>query len=76
MESMRALLERGPDDDDWTPYNPSLGRPILNTAKFLAPKPAPEAAPAPASTAAAASAAANGAAAGTIPPLIVEIAKK
>ena len=72
MESMRAHLERESGyNEDWTAYNPSLGRPILNTSKFLAPKPAPESAPAPASAAAAASAAAE-----TIPPLIAEIAKK
>jgi 3'-5' exoribonuclease len=40
MESMRAHFERelgaeGP----WSGYNPSLGRPLLNTAKFLAKKP-------------------------------------
>ncbi len=42
MESMRALFERECDlDNPWTSYNPSLGRPLLNTAKFLAPKSAP-----------------------------------
>jgi len=25
-------------DGPWTSYNPSLGRPLLNTEKFLAPK--------------------------------------
>ena len=46
MESMRAHLEREAGyDDDWTGYNPSLGRPLLNTRKFLAPKPPAESAP-------------------------------
>jgi len=36
MESMRATFERDPESEDgWTGYNPSLGRPLLNTAKFL-----------------------------------------
>jgi len=39
MEAMRAQFEREGDlDSPWTSYNPSLGRPLLNTAKFLAPK--------------------------------------
>jgi hypothetical protein len=39
MEAMRAQFEREADlDNPWTSYNPSLGRPLLNTAKFLAPK--------------------------------------
>jgi 3'-5' exoribonuclease len=39
MEAMRAQFERGADcDGAWTSYNPSLGRPFLNTAKFLAGK--------------------------------------
>jgi 3'-5' exoribonuclease len=43
MEAMRAQFEREADNDSaWTSYNPSLGRPLLNSAKFLAPKdPAP-----------------------------------
>jgi 3'-5' exoribonuclease len=42
MESMRALFERELDSDNlWTGYSASLGRPLLNTAKFLAPKPEP-----------------------------------
>ncbi|HMK22964.1 MAG TPA: OB-fold nucleic acid binding domain-containing protein [Terriglobales bacterium] len=42
MESMRALFERESDPDNpWTSYSASLGRPLLNTAKFLAPKSAP-----------------------------------
>jgi 3'-5' exoribonuclease len=50
MESMRAHFEREADlESPWTSYNASLGRPLLNTAKFLAPpKPASEARPAPA----------------------------
>jgi 3'-5' exoribonuclease len=43
MESMRAHFEREADSDSpWTSYNASLGRPLLNTAKFLTPKPAAE----------------------------------
>jgi 3'-5' exoribonuclease len=39
MEAMRAQFEREADlDSSWTGYNPSLGRPLLNTAKMLAPK--------------------------------------
>jgi 3'-5' exoribonuclease len=39
MEAMRAQFERGGESEDtWTGYNPSLGRPLLNTAKFLAAK--------------------------------------
>src|SRR5271167_2631202 len=41
MESMRAQFEREADlESPWTSYNASLGRPLLNSAKFLAPKPA------------------------------------
>jgi 3'-5' exoribonuclease len=41
MESMRAHFERESElESAWTSYNASLGRPLLNTAKFLAPKPA------------------------------------
>ncbi len=46
MEAMRAQFEREASlDSPWTSYNASLGRPLLNTEKFLAPKktPAPEA---------------------------------
>jgi 3'-5' exoribonuclease len=36
MESMRAQFEREAElDNPWTSYNPSLGRPLLNTKKFL-----------------------------------------
>jgi hypothetical protein len=36
---MRAHFEREADlESPWTSYNASLGRPLLNTAKFLAPK--------------------------------------
>jgi 3'-5' exoribonuclease len=46
MESMRANFERDAESDEgWTGYNPSLGRPLLNTAKFLAKKPAAKAPP-------------------------------
>src|SRR5450631_2468677 len=43
MEAMRAQFERGGESEGaWTAYNPSLGRPLLNTAKFLARKESPE----------------------------------
>jgi len=36
MEAMQMQFQRGADSDAaWTGYNPSLGRPLLNTAKFL-----------------------------------------
>src|SRR3989442_474690 len=36
MESMRAHFERGTEANGaWSGYNASLGRPLLNTAKFL-----------------------------------------
>ena len=36
MESMRANFERDADSEEgWTGYNASLGRPLLNSAKFL-----------------------------------------
>jgi len=39
MEAMRAQFERdGTLDGPWTTYNASLGRPLLSTEKFLAPK--------------------------------------
>ena len=39
MEAMRAHFEReGTIDGPWTSYNASLGRPLLNTEKFLNPK--------------------------------------
>jgi 3'-5' exoribonuclease len=39
MEAMRAHFEREADlESPWTSYNASLGRPLLDTAKFLAPK--------------------------------------
>jgi 3'-5' exoribonuclease len=42
MEAMRAHFEREADlESPWTSYNASLGRPLLNSAKFLAPKAAP-----------------------------------
>ena len=40
MEAMRAHFERESTlDGPWTGYNASLGRPLLNTEKFLTPKP-------------------------------------
>jgi 3'-5' exoribonuclease len=48
MESMRALFERASDQENpWTGYSPSLGRPLLNTTKFLAPKAEPTREPSP-----------------------------
>jgi 3'-5' exoribonuclease len=42
MEAMRAHFEREVDlEGPWTSYNASLGRPLLNSTKFLAPKAAP-----------------------------------
>ena len=39
MEAMQMQFQRSADSDGaWTGYNPSLGRPLLNTAKFLEPK--------------------------------------
>ena len=39
MESMRAHFEREAESDSsWTSYNASLGRTLLNTAKFLNPE--------------------------------------
>ncbi|MGC2172261.1 MAG: OB-fold nucleic acid binding domain-containing protein, partial [Candidatus Sulfotelmatobacter sp.] len=39
MEAMRAQFEREADlESPWTSYNASLGRPLLNSAKFLSPK--------------------------------------
>jgi len=36
---MRAQFEREADlESPWTSYNASLGRPLLNSEKFLAPK--------------------------------------
>src|ERR1700716_211639 len=44
MEAMRAHFEREGDlESPWTSYNPSLGRPLLNTEKLLAPKKSPPA---------------------------------
>jgi len=42
MEAMRAQFEREADlETPWTSYNASLGRPLLNSSKFLTPKAAP-----------------------------------
>jgi 3'-5' exoribonuclease len=39
LESMRANFEReAASESAWSGYNPSLGRPLLNTAKFLCKK--------------------------------------
>ena len=39
MEAMRAQFERESSlDGPWTSYNSSLGRPLLNSARFLSPK--------------------------------------
>jgi 3'-5' exoribonuclease len=43
MESMRAQFQREAENDDpWTSYNPSLGRPLLNVKKFLKKKEEPQ----------------------------------
>src|SRR3954452_4082636 len=50
MEAMRAHFERESSlDGPWTSYNPSLGRPLLNTEKFIHPKKAAAATEEPAS---------------------------
>ena len=50
MESMRAHFEREAEtDSNWTSYNSSLGRVLLNTAKFLKKEPVKVAAAAVAS---------------------------
>lgn len=42
MEAMRAHFEREADlESPWTSYNASLGRPLLNSAKFLSPRSTP-----------------------------------
>jgi 3'-5' exoribonuclease len=46
MEAMRAHFEReAASDGPWTSYNASLGRPLLDSAKFLHPEKAAPAAP-------------------------------
>ena len=51
MESMRAHFEREAENEsNWTTYNPSLGRSLLNSAKFLQPSEPIAAAAAAAST--------------------------
>jgi hypothetical protein len=51
MESMRAHFEREADlENAWTSYNSSLGRPLLNTTKFLEKKPAVATTPTPAAS--------------------------
>jgi 3'-5' exoribonuclease len=45
MEAMRANFEKDADTESaWTGYNPSLGRPLLNTRKFLQKREVPQAA--------------------------------
>jgi 3'-5' exoribonuclease len=46
IESMRAQFQREPEAE-WTTYNPSLERPLLNSKKFLEKLNQPDAAPAP-----------------------------
>jgi 3'-5' exoribonuclease len=56
MESMRAHFEREAENESsWTSYNASLGRTLLNTAKFLQKEKPPVAAATAASTTEAAS---------------------
>jgi len=72
MESMRAHFEREADlDSPWTSYNPSLGRPLLNRAKFLEKKSAPVAISA--AVAASASASSPAAASASTPESAVSI---
>ncbi len=53
MEAMRAQFEREASlESPWTSYNASLGRPLLNTEKFLAPKKSSPAEPAAAESSA------------------------
>ena len=48
MESMRAHFEREAElESPWTSYNGSLGRPLLNSSKYLDPKPPAAPPPAP-----------------------------
>jgi len=43
MESMRAHFEREAElENPWTGYNSSLGRPLLNTSKFVSKRPVEE----------------------------------
>jgi 3'-5' exoribonuclease len=64
MESMRAHFEReSGSDSSWTSYNPSLGRTLLNTEKFLKKKEvAAEETPEPSETSAPGSANGSGSA--------------
>ena len=65
MEAMRAQFERDLTDSEWTGYNSSLQRPLLNTAKFLSGKPKVEEPPK-----------ADAAAASTGEPIVSEPSKK
>jgi 3'-5' exoribonuclease len=69
MESMRAHFEReAGNDSSWTSYNPSLGRTLLNTEKFLKKKEtAPEETPEPPEVSAANSS--NGSGASAVVPV-------
>src|SRR5579864_9349755 len=72
MESMRAHFEREADlESPWTSYNPSLGRPLLNSTKFLH----KNGAAAPVSASAATASSASSAVTGSAPhsPLIVPL---
>jgi 3'-5' exoribonuclease len=61
MEAMRAHFARERElEGPWTSYNPSLGRPLLDSEKFMRPEKAPESQPAVASAEPAAPAAAPG----------------
>jgi 3'-5' exoribonuclease len=43
MESMRAIFEREADlESPWSSYSPSLGRPLLNSTRFLQKKTTPD----------------------------------
>jgi 3'-5' exoribonuclease len=83
MEAMRAQFAREAElPGAWTSYNPSLGRPLLNSKKFLEPKLQHESTPEPQPQAAAAAAgsessepfpANNGNTNGTHPQTAVEV---
>jgi 3'-5' exoribonuclease len=74
MEAMRAQFEREAElENAWTSYNASLGRPLLNSRKFLEPKKqGTSAAEAPVPAAAAAAAAAESVNATTAFPKVEE----
>jgi 3'-5' exoribonuclease len=74
MESMRAHFEREAESESpWTSYNASLGRPLLNTEKFLRPKAAAPKAEEPEPIEESAAAAAAVTTGDAVPPLLRKI---